>query len=154
MDGAFSSDLHSAFIGIVVRDDTGQWVSGKCITVSDVTSLEQVEALARRFAVRMAQECGFSPVVFETDYMILTTAVRQQSYTSLIGHVYEDIVDDLSTMPGSSFHHVFRQANEAAHHLARHALLSTSCTSWELIPPTFLTDVLMKDLYSSSSVSN
>ncbi|KAK9943538.1 hypothetical protein M0R45_009143 [Rubus argutus] len=154
MDGAFSSDLHSGGIGIVVRDDTGQWVCGKCMTVSDVTSPEQVEALAGRFVVRMAQECGFSPVVFETDSMILTTAIRQQSYTSLIGPVYEDIVDGLSTMPGSSFHHVFRQANEAAHHLAHHALLSTSCTSWELTPPTFLTDVLMKDLYSSSSVSN
>ena len=77
MDGAFSSDLHSAFIGIVVRDDTGQWVSGKCMTVSDVTSSEQVEAFAGRFVVRMAQECGFSPVVFETNSMILTTVVRQ-----------------------------------------------------------------------------
>ncbi|KAK9950770.1 hypothetical protein M0R45_006239 [Rubus argutus] len=154
MNGAFSSDKHSGGIGIVVRDDTGQWVSGKCMTVSDLTSPEQVEAIAGRFAVRMARECEFSLVVFETDSMILTIAVRQQSYTSLIGPVYENIVDDLSTMPGSSFHHIFRQTNEAAHHLALHALLSNSCTSWELTPPTFLTDVLMKDLYPSSSFSN
>lgn len=60
---------------------------------------KQVEALGRRFVVRTAKECGFSLVVFEADYMIFNTAVRQQSYTSLISHVYEDIVDDLSTMP-------------------------------------------------------
>lgn len=51
IDGAFSSDLHTGGIGIVVRDNSGQRVSGKCMTVCDVTSPEQVEALAGRFVV-------------------------------------------------------------------------------------------------------
>lgn len=77
INGAFSSSRHTGGISIIVHDDAGQWVDGKCMKVSDVTSLEHVEALAERFVVRIAQECGYSPVVFEIDSMILTTAVRQ-----------------------------------------------------------------------------
>ena len=51
MDGAFSSDLPTSGIGIVVHDDIGQWVSGKCMMVCDVTSPEQVKALVGRFDV-------------------------------------------------------------------------------------------------------
>lgn len=76
MNEAFSSELHTGGIGIMVCDNTGQWVSGKCMTVCDVTSREHVEALARKFDVRMAQEYGFLMVIFETNSIILTTVVR------------------------------------------------------------------------------
>lgn len=77
IDGSFSSSQHTGGISIIVHDDEGQWVGGKCMKVSDVTSLEQVEALAGRFVVRITQECGYSLVVFEIDSMILTTAFCQ-----------------------------------------------------------------------------
>lgn len=51
-----------------------------------VSSPEQVEAMAGCSAVRLAQERGLSPVVFETDSMILITfAVRQESHIHLHG---------------------------------------------------------------------
>lgn len=151
MDGAFSASERAGGIGIIIRDDLGTCVGGRYERIGDVSSLEQVEAFAGRCAIRLAQVSGLSPVVFETDSMILTLAVRQQSHTlSDLGPIYADIVDGLSTLPGSLFHHVSRQANKVAHCLARYALLNNVCSSWGSSPPNFISDVLLKDGNPSS----
>ncbi|KAK9940828.1 hypothetical protein M0R45_017469 [Rubus argutus] len=135
MDGAFSASERAGGIGIIIRDDLRTCVGGRYERIGDVSSPEQVEAFAGCCAIRLAQVSGLSPVVFETDSMILTLAVRQQSHTlSDLGPIYADIVDGLSTLPGSSFHHVSRQANKVAHCLARYALLNNVCSSWGFTP--------------------
>lgn len=53
------------------------WVVIKCVRVCNVTSPEQVEALAGRVVVRLTQDGGLSLVVLETDSLLLTNAVRQ-----------------------------------------------------------------------------
>lgn len=149
--GLFSSSESWGGIGIIIRDDAGKCVGGTCACVHNVNSPEQVEALAGLMAVRLAQDGGLSPVVFETDSLILTNTVRHQtSPNSLLGLIYEDIVEGLGSIPGSSFHHVFRQANAVAHFLARRALCHDFSSSWGTLPPDFLLDVLEKDLHPLS----
>lgn len=104
---------------------------GRFEKVHNVTSPEHVEALAGRCAVRLIQEKGLSPVMFETDSMILSSAIKNQShFHSALGPIYEDIVEGLSTLPGSSFKHIYRQSNTVAHSLAKHALHAHVGFSW------------------------
>lgn len=99
----------------------------------------------------MAQECGFSPVIFETDSMILTHAIRQQSpHNSCLGPIYEDIVEGLSHLPGSLVTHVYRQANMVADGIAKFASCHNLSSSWGSVAPAFLTDVLLKDSHPST----
>ena len=124
---------------MIIRDDEGNCVGGKCERVRNVSSPEQVEALAGRCAVRLVQEKGLSPVVFETDSMILSSAIKHQSLVqSPLGPIYEDIVEGMSTLPDSLFHYVYSQANAVTYYIARYALLTNSCNSWGTIPPYFL----------------
>lgn len=145
-DGAFSSTDFTGGIGIIVRDDEGNCVGGKFVKVDNVRSLEHVEALAGRCVVHMAQECGFSPVNFETDSMILTQAIRQQSsHDSCLGPIYEDIEDGFSTLPGSLVTHLYRQTNMVADCIAKLFLCNNFASSWGSVPHVFITDVLLKD---------
>lgn len=46
-------------------------ITDKCVRVRNVTSPEQVEAMAGRAAVALARDGGLSPVIFETDSLLL-----------------------------------------------------------------------------------
>jgi hypothetical protein len=62
------------------------------------------------------QESGLSLVSFETDLLIVTSVIGQQSsYISVLGLIYEDIIDGLSSSSSSLFHHALLQANEVVH---------------------------------------
>ena len=59
-------------------------------------------------------------------------------------------MEGMSTLPGSLFHHVYRQANAVAHCIARYALLTNSCSSWGSLPLDFLAAVILKDFTPST----
>ncbi|XP_075645135.1 uncharacterized protein LOC142616141 [Castanea sativa] len=75
-DGALFKEIWQAGIGVVVRDAEGR-VRG---ALSDRTMLprtvEEVEAIACRTAVRFALERGLEEVVFEGDSETITTAIN------------------------------------------------------------------------------
>lgn len=75
-----------------------------------------------------------SPVVFETDSLILTFVVCQQSHIQYaLGPIHKDIADDLSNVPDSFFHHVYHQVNMVAHCLAQHALLQSQTSLFHFL---------------------
>jgi hypothetical protein len=122
IDDAFLASEQMGGIWIIIRNNDENCVGYKCERVRNVSSPEQVAALAGRCVVRWVQEKGLSPIVFETDSMILSSAIKQQSHVhSPLGPIYEAIVESISTLPGSLFHHVYRRANGVAHCIARHA---------------------------------
>lgn len=99
----------------------------------------------------MVQEKGFSPIIFERDSMILSSAIKKQShFESALGPIYEYIMEGLSTLLGCSFHHAYRQVNTVAYCIARQTLLVKFCSSWESQSLDFLSDVLLKDCNLSS----
>lgn len=65
-------------------------------------------------------------------------------HTSLIGRVHDDIVSSLLELR-SSFNHVYREANFAAHNLARYALSSILNVTWVgESPPLIRSFILFK----------
>ncbi|KAK9931600.1 hypothetical protein M0R45_018872 [Rubus argutus] len=56
IDEAFSASEQMGEICVIIRDDEGNCVGGKCERIQNVTSPEHVEALAGRCVVRLVQE--------------------------------------------------------------------------------------------------
>ncbi|PRQ31079.1 putative ribonuclease H-like domain-containing protein [Rosa chinensis] len=115
----------------------GDIVGGVCITVNSVTSPDIVEAMACRAACSLAVQFHLSPIMFETDCQSLVSTIEAEGEeTSSLGRIIEDINFSLGILVGSSLRHVYREANMAAHNLAKLALHSSFNLSGSgLVPP-------------------
>ncbi|PRQ34185.1 putative ribonuclease H-like domain-containing protein [Rosa chinensis] len=96
-----------------------------------------LEAMACRVACSLAVQCHLSPIMVETDCQSIVSAIEAKGEeTSSLGSIIEDINFPLGMLMGSSLRHVYREANMAAHNLAKLALHSSYNLSWSgLVPP-------------------
>lgn len=67
VDGAWLDGLKLGGVGIIARNDNGEFLAARVTRFDDVFSLQQVEALAAREGLAMLVEKGFQNVIFETD---------------------------------------------------------------------------------------
>lgn len=88
-----------------------------------------------------------SLVIVETDSLL----VKQQlgslsvSNSSPLGRLYDDTVADIGLVHCLHLCHTKRQANLAAHTLARNSFLSNQVISRSTNPPGFLAEVLVSE---------
>ena len=109
----------------------------------------EMEALAARRALILAQETGFTQVVLEGDSQVLINALKTGSHTlAHFGHIVQDIRYLASSFSDVRYSHVRRQCNIVAHSLARRAILSSSLQVWMEDVPSELADVIQADFQS------
>ncbi|KAK9922107.1 hypothetical protein M0R45_030588 [Rubus argutus] len=66
-----------------------------------------IEALASRAVCECALHCGFHPVIFEVDSLLVVQAIKAPGpNTSLLGRIYEDISACLANLQLSWSGHV------------------------------------------------
>ncbi|PRQ24902.1 hypothetical protein RchiOBHm_Chr6g0277591 [Rosa chinensis] len=115
----------------------GDIVGGICLKVNSVASPDFVEAMACRAACSLPVQYHLSPIMVESDCQSLVSAIEAEGEeTSSLGRIIEDINFSLGMLVGSSLRHVYREANMAAHNLAKLALYSSFNLSWSrLVQP-------------------
>jgi hypothetical protein len=107
-------------IGIIARDDAGQFLSvcsmKKQMSVRSVVT----EAIAAFYAMLFAKENGYKHMCFEGDALKIVQEVNSNyPCDSSNGHFMEDIKTGLLSFDFSQFNHVKREANMATHVLAK-----------------------------------
>ena len=95
-----------------------------CGAISDRMALpgtvEEVEAIACRTAVRFALQLGLADVVFEGDSETITAAINSSSPCfSSYGHILEEVRTMALNFVSVAFVHVKRQGNGVADKLAK-----------------------------------
>lgn len=139
VDGAFKVDSLRGGVGVVLRDFDGQFVAGFGTPMAHVNSAEHVEAMAVLLALQFVLNHGFQPITLESDSLIVVKACQSASPNlSMLGRIYDDIAALLLRLPGTLVHHVYRDANVAAHRLAQRGLVSSGPLSWINHPPDIL----------------
>jgi ribonuclease HI len=150
-DGAFDCHTRQGGLGFLIRDSNGQFLGGSSKALSNVVSAEHAELLACQAVVSLVIERSLSPVIIETDSIVvqqqLTSNVGLNS--SILGRLYDDVRRALESIPSSRLCHTKRQANIAAHLLARSSFSSGHDFDWPTIPPDFISHVLVSDSSSS-----
>jgi ribonuclease HI len=139
-------------LGIVARDEGGR-VKGACsVTLKVSASPVEAEALAALQAVIFAQKKAYSGVIFEGDAQTIVNAVNSlQPNESSYGHFIEDAKRGLVCLGNSKFVHVHREANIAAHTLARAACNHATGIIWWHCSPSCLDGVVRKEALFLSS---
>ncbi|XP_059437059.1 uncharacterized protein LOC132170184 [Corylus avellana] len=133
-------------LGVLARDAEGRFLMAcgikKIIEVEPTTA----EALAALHAVIFATEMGYSNVIFEGDAFMIVNAINSRGICeSNYGHFVEDVKRLLGEFNLSSFVHVSRGANCAAHNLAKEACTHVADKHWWHCIPSCIDGIIRKE---------
>ena len=145
-DGATFKQQGKAGLGVVIRNSNGEVMASMSQLVQLPSTVSQVEAMAARKATKFTLEIGFDKIILEGDSEIIyKDLLNNGSSLALHGHLIQDVKALVSLFSSICFSHVSQTGNQAAHSLARRAILSDNLNVWmEEVPPNIL-DVIQAD---------
>ncbi|KAK4438730.1 hypothetical protein Salat_0207600 [Sesamum alatum] len=121
-DGATFAEWGAGGIGVIAHDYTSACVSRRMIPVNFKASSEHVELLAATAAVDLAREKEWLHVIVEGDCLsVINKLTTDGRDFSILGNLVEDIKKKASYFSSCQFSYIKREANSAAHRLARAA---------------------------------
>ncbi|XP_050255047.1 uncharacterized protein LOC126700926 [Quercus robur] len=130
-DGAVFIESGEAGIGVIVRDARGEVITTLAEKILYPGSVEVLEALAARRATKFAVELGLSSSILEGDSEVVYRALQASNWRhSSIGEILKDTVSMVGSLRTFSFSHTRRQGNNAAHALAKRAIVSFPLLVW------------------------
>jgi ribonuclease HI len=119
-DGAFRKEDHCGGGGVVIRDHHGDFIAGACHFFPHTADRECAELLACRQGLLLAREVRVAKVVLETDCASVKAKLSNGELDrSINGPIVEDVKELLSSFEESLVQAVRRNANGAAHILAK-----------------------------------
>jgi ribonuclease HI len=111
-----------------------------------------VEAMAALHAMMVGKEIGAMNIIFEGDALQIVNAVNDPlQCDSSFGHFVEDVKWVLWSFNSYVFQHVGREANYAAHGIAKEACNHVTETVWWHSIPSFIDGVVGKEVVLSSN---
>jgi len=142
--GRFKCNINAAFyktfkrtgIGVCLRDDHGTFVLAKVLQYDQVYSVVVGEALGLYHAIQWMHDMHFDNVDFELDSKITRDAFHscKTDVTEFGNTIDECRVRFFSSFTNSRVEFIRRQANAAAHALAREATSLASPNIYYVIP--------------------
>ncbi|KAK2635571.1 hypothetical protein Ddye_030363 [Dipteronia dyeriana] len=135
-----------AGIGLIVRDCSGDVLASCALSVMGGFSLAVAEATTIRRGISFACEVGLFPCTIESDAQLVMNLINSNSFPlSEIGLVISDICKFLVDYPSCTIVYTPREANVAAHTLAKMGLKSSSDHYWMEDVPPCVAPVVMGD---------
>jgi ribonuclease HI len=122
-DASVDLNLKRMSTGVVVHDEKGVVVAASMSIVPFIRDPILVEAIGAWHALSLCRLQGFSQVIFEGDSQVLVLALHKGNQCcSSIGQIIEDTRHYFSAVHPYGVNFVKREANTAAHKLAKSAL--------------------------------
>ncbi|XP_059455112.1 uncharacterized protein LOC132185342 [Corylus avellana] len=123
VDSALNKKEGKMGFGLVMRDHEGRVIVAKSIVRLGKWDSAAAEALAAYFGVISGHEQGVQQLILEGDAKQITEAIKDEGQNlSLLGQLIKDVRFGLNAIPMWNVEHVHREANKAAHRLAKLAL--------------------------------
>ncbi|KAL8134373.1 hypothetical protein AgCh_009412 [Apium graveolens] len=134
-------------LGMVIRNDRGQFVRGKNMCISGKISVMEAEARGVQEAISWIEDLRLEGVYIECDSALVVSAVHDQmKYYLEVGHIIDFCHQKLRSRSNLALCHVKKQFNHVAHLLAR-APCMVDCYNIFESP----LDLLLETLYSDYS---
>ncbi|KAM6542306.1 hypothetical protein CsatB_006753 [Cannabis sativa] len=105
-----------------------------------------MEAKGLFYSLKWARQLNFKVDMVETDSLILANALRKStSNRSSFQDLIFDVQTELSYLPTVCVNHVYRDGNQAAHGLAKQALVLDNVCTWLEDFPSAILSIVVKD---------
>jgi hypothetical protein len=136
-------------LGAIFRDEKGQVVASATWERSGFNDPATAEAFALYLTTRLAAECCFTSVEFESDCFTVVKSVNspEPSSRSYFGNMIRGVQVNIARFRQCSFKHIDRKANRAAHSLAGLAHSNPDYIRLEETHPLIVPIVLMDLFY-------
>ncbi|KAF5443038.1 hypothetical protein F2P56_035633 [Juglans regia] len=136
---------------VVIRNEEGEIMAAVGEHRSLVSDPTAAKGYALRKAMEFCKDLNFSRVVFEGDAQVIVNVVNEEEkYLSIYGFVIEDAKKLLKGISQWSVKFVYRNANEAAHCLAKEALSLFSENVWIEEVPACIESILFKEKHCNT----
>ncbi|XVF82801.1 hypothetical protein PTKIN_Ptkin16aG0079000 [Pterospermum kingtungense] len=130
-DGAVHMEEAVGGAGVVIRDWRGHIIGAMHATTNGISTAELAEAKAATIALNFAKDLGLSNIILEGDASNIITAINSsQLDLSPIGNLIEEVRAICKDFRACQTRHVKREANMAAHTLAKEALIVRTPVFW------------------------
>lgn len=145
VDASLYMGEESFTLGMVVRNEKGQYINGKNLKLLGSVSVMEAEARGVQEALKWIEELGLQNVILECDSELVVSAIHKEvAYHLEVGHIVAYCRLKLENRTDISLCHVKKQANRAAHLMARVPCL-LNCYNIFLSPPNLLLETLFLD---------
>jgi ribonuclease HI len=146
VDAAFDADSGRGATGVIIRDSGGNFVAASCNYTDSAIDATTMEASALLSGLQLAEQFGANSLVVESDSLEVVQAVLDPSeFRGSFAVVIDDCRHLLMMLGMATFQHVPREANVAAHELARYGSSQGFRGFWFSDPPDFLVPVIVDD---------
>lgn len=107
-------------VGMILRNDKGEFIDGMLRSFNDEVSVLEAEAMELYEALLWLRELEVRQVIVECDSLLVVNAVLKNiTYMSEVGTVFEDCRAILRQRSDFKDQHVRRQANKTVHNIAK-----------------------------------
>nr|GMD68522.1 rho GTPase-activating protein REN1-like isoform X1 [Ipomoea batatas] len=138
VDVATDQQTNSTGLGMLLRDSDGFFINALQVKLPGVYQAKVAEVMGVREALNM--------VHIESDALLVVEGLKNGASCTSFDLILNDIRVLANDFSSVTFVFAKRSANEAAHLLARDALLLSDRKVWGSLPPSFITDVLLSDI--------
>jgi ribonuclease HI len=130
-------------VGIIIRDAEGKVTAARSLTVQSKPTPVVGEAIGAFYAADFGRDIGVQNVILEGDSLIVVKALQTEAENlSLYGHFIDDTRLLLRQFRTAEIQHVKRQANQAAHGLAKEAVKDCIDNIWMEDSPPCISDII------------
>jgi hypothetical protein len=146
VDAAFDIDSGRGGSGAIIRDARGNFMAAACDFTDHAVDAASMEASALLAGLKLAEQFGAQSLVVESDCLEVVQAVAAPSeFRGVSAVVYDDCRHLLLMLGMATLQHCPREANGAAHELARYGSTQGCRVFWFDDPPPFLIPVMVED---------
>jgi hypothetical protein len=131
VDAAFDADSGRGATGAIIRDAGGNFIAPSCEFTDYTIDAAAMEASALLAGLKLAEQFGARSLVVESDSMEIVQVVLDPSeYRGSSAVVVDDCRHLLMMLGMATIQHCPREANGAAHELARFSSLQGARVFW------------------------
>jgi hypothetical protein len=140
-------------IGLITKDSQGNRLAVRSLSLEVQTDVAGTEVMATANAIIFCKEMGYNNVIFEGDALQVIKAIETEGpCMSSYGHLIDCIRGELCSFENACFIHVSREANNAAHTLAKLATTHVTLSTWRGDVPPSVGDIVRREIPPSFCV--
>jgi ribonuclease HI len=145
-DIALDAKQNRMEMGVIIRDEKGAVAGALSRTVSTSHNPAVGEAMGALVAAKFGRDIGLFDIILEGDSKQIVDAITGKgSHWCKYGHIIGDIYEVMKGFRKWEVRHVKRDANEAAHVLAKTATRENGEKIWLEDVPSFILDVVNQE---------
>jgi ribonuclease HI len=129
IDGSFKDVQGIGGTRAIIRDSNGSFIAGSCFYLEHVGDASISEIMVLKEGLLLAQRIGCSSLIIHSDSLVVVETMRMGISLSMGAPIYDECFALQQEFDAISIEHCDREANSAAHEIARVALsLKENCT--------------------------